>query len=379
MATRLAHLRLPRRLAAVALMGAVVPMLLTASPVAAANNVNILGVFGDCLFQGSFAGANKVVKIEWRDAENNLKSKHSVTANGSGDFVTKCELAETIETGDVLRTQIGTSVRSFTVPKVTATVDRDADTVSGKATTTDLDYLGVLVGTYNGGFGSTTDHFSFPAPIGTPIGTYVTATWDAAPDIKGWDDVAVIWNNLRGDSFLRYVTAEGMRVWSRQPFIQFAGNPGQLVSADLNTAPAGTLRANVQGRLNTVGLLSTGFTDSDGDTVRSAVGNQVDADFALDSDFVIPNIVITVNKSTDRVTVDCNITESGTTGVFVEVYSRDFSKDRTRLGFQNNSGGGTFLANFATSPTLNIVSGDKVDVYCKFATGDVVARTFTVL
>ena len=62
----------------------------------------------------------------------------------------------------------------------------------------------------------------------------------------------------------------------------------------------------------------------------------------------------------------------------VEAHSRDFVKDGVRLGMQSNPMGGTFLANFATSPSVNISSGDKVDIFCKMDTGDVVAQTLTV-
>jgi hypothetical protein len=354
-----------------------------AAPVAAANNILMFGYIGDCQFLGGNAGAGKTIKIEWKDAQGNLKSKHQVTSNGAGDFFTRCEPGELIETGDTLRTQIGSlaaNVRTFTVPKITAVVDRDTNTVSGKVNTNDLFFFEVVVDTYNGGFTIADTHISEPsfAP-NTGVATYTTTTWDDDPDIDGWDDVSVAWGNFRGDIWVRPVVAEGMRVWSRQPFVDFVGNPGTTVAANLLTAPAGTLRGEAHAGLGVFGGDGASFTDTDGDTVRVAVGNEVDADFASDAALVVPNITATINKTTDRVTVDCNITETGQTGVLVSVHSRDFAKAGTRRGFQSNSGGGTFLANFAASPSLNIVAGDKVDVYCKFGdTGDVVAKTFTV-
>src|SRR5690242_20358455 len=87
------------------------PMFANVLPVDAANNVVIHGTFGGCQFGGSNAGSGKTVKIEWRDADGNLKSKHSVTSNSSGNFTTRCEIAEDIEAGDVLKTTIGTSIR----------------------------------------------------------------------------------------------------------------------------------------------------------------------------------------------------------------------------------------------------------------------------
>ena len=374
------HRRL-RPLAVALLVGGLIGGLFAASPVAAVNNIAIVAFYGDCLFEGFQAGANKTVKIEWRDAEGNLKSRHSVTSNGGGDFVTRCEAAELIETGDVLKTTIGTSVRSFTVPKLTAAVDRDADTVSGKVQTNGLQQLWIEVYTYNGSFSplDVTGHNAFETVSPDQGVQFYSATswWDSAPDIRGWDVVRVHWMNDRA-SWIRVMQAEGMEVWSRQPFIRLAGNPGTLVSADLNTAPAGALRSEVDGRINASGSLGAWFTDADGDTVRVGVGNEVDADFASDAQLVVPGITATFNKTSDRVTVDCNIAETGSTGVEVVVYARDLSSFRTRTGFQSNAGGGTFLANFAQSPAFNVAAGSKVDVYCKFGTGDIVARTFTV-
>jgi len=366
-----------RRASVAALLAAIAPTLLFASPVAAANNITIVGYLGDCFFSGSNAGSSKVVKIEWRDSDGNLKSKHKVNSNVAGNFTTRCEFSEVIEGGDVLKTTIGTAIRSFTVPKITANVSRTADTVSGKVNTDGMSAFTILVDLYEGGFAFPAPSQSQSEPTFTPdtgVQSYTTTSWDAAPDIKGWDDVYAIWENARGDAFVRQAVAEGIRVWMRQPFVELVGNPGEMVSVDLYRG--GPLIAEADARLNLFGAAQTSFSDLDGDTARTKPADYVLPNFAADADFIVPNMLVTLNKTTDRVTVDCNITETGLTGVEVVAYKP--GQTEVRLGFQNNASNGTFLANFASGGAFNIASGGKVDVYCKMATGDVIAQTFTI-
>lgn len=375
--------RRARRVSVASLLAALAPALLTASPVAAANNIVITAIYGNCAFFGEGAGSGKTIFIEWRDAEGDLKSKHKVKSSTAGDFFTRCELGEIVETGDVLRTQIGSNlanVRLFTVPKMTVVVDRVADTVTGLVQTDGLDSLLVEVDTYDGGFGAPMAHDALPTfTPNTSIQDYTTTgTWDAAPDIEGWDDVFAAWVGTRGDTFVRFLTAEAMRLWIRQPFVDIVGNPGSYTHINLEHPIAG-LVGDIDARINIFGSAAFAtWADGDGESVRARPGNHVSADFASDAELDIPTIAATISKSTDRVTVDCNIAESGQTGVLVTARNRDFSKFGDRLGFQNNVSGGTFLANFASGGAVNIVSGDKIDVYCKYATGDVVAQTFTV-
>jgi hypothetical protein len=366
-----------------ALIASLAPVLLFASPVAAANNIVIQALYGDCGFFGSNAGAGKTISIEWRDAEGEVKSKHKVRSDTVGDFFTDCELGEFVESGDVLTTQIGTNianVRMFTVPKMTAAADRVGDAVTGKVQTDGLDMLLVEVDTYDGGFGSPTAHQALPTfTPNTGVQSYTTAgTWDDAPDIKGWDDVFAVWIGTRGDTFVRTGIAEGMRIWLRQPIVEIAANPGDAIHADLESSLA-VARGSLDAAITTFGSpdLAT-WHDPDGDTVRARPGDHVLADFASDAaDVVLPTISATINKSTDKVTVDCNISESGQTGVLVVARKRDFSDFGERLGFQSNAAGGTFIANFANNGAVNLARGDKVDVLCKSATGDIFAQTFT--
>jgi hypothetical protein len=337
-----------------------------AAPVAAANNSILDAILGDCQFTGYQAGSKKTVKIEWRDADGALKSKHSVTSNSAGQFLTKCERYEEIESGDTVKSIIGgVSSPILTIPPLTAVIDRDADTITG--VTTANKQIGVELITYDGAFVASNDYNS--SAVSNNSGAYF---FDASTaDIMGYDDVYLFWGNARGDLVIRYAAAEAITVWIGRAVTSVVGNHGTDVDLELKDG------VDVIGRSG--GYLWEGrngfyFYDDDGSRVRAAVGNDVNANFAPDADFTLPNITAVISKSADRVTADCGL--GAGFGVAVDVYARDGTGFRSRVGITDGSG--DFEANFAASPTHNIVAGDKVDVFCKLLSGDIVARRLTV-
>jgi hypothetical protein len=347
-----------------------------AAPVSAANNVVVLAYFGDCQFAGSHAGASKTVKIDWRDSDGNLKSKHSVTSNGAGAFVTKCEFDEQIETGDVLKTTIGTSARTYLVPPLTAKVGRyewgGAGYLEGVVEGKTLPYqlVSIAVHLYGGGFVELAPTHSDWGASSNDAGNYWLNT-SPLDDLKGFDYVEVSLTNNRGDKIVRVADVPAMQLWIGRAFVSVVGNPGTNLSMQLRrgsdelSTTGGNLAEGPNGFL---------FYDADGERVRAKVGDQVIGDFEDDADVFLPNITAVVSKTADKVTATCGI--GAGIGILVRVHTRDYSKAQARTGFTGSTG---FLANFATAPAYNIVSGDKVDVYCKLATGDIVAKTFTVL
>ncbi len=352
---------------ATAMLLAAITSALGAATVTAANNVVVHAYIGDCQFAGSNAGSNKTVKIAWRDSDDNLKSTHSVTSNGAGNFLTKCEPDEVIEKGDLLKTTIGTNVRQFTVPKLTVNADRYSDSVTGK--TVPLSQVIVTVMTYGASFNSSTAIAHVSTPTSDDTGFFNAQSWDAPPDIRGWDDVYVDLVNVRGDTFSRYVAAEAVRVWIRQPFVQIVGNPG--ISSDLRLTRGPDELSYTTQHLPLSGQLATSFVDADGDGIRVAPGDEIGSNLSFDLSFVVPNVTAQISKTTDRAAVDCGV--NANLGVAVVAHTRDYTRSQTRLGLTDLTG--FYSANFAA---YDLRSGDKVDVYCKLSAGDVVARTFTI-
>jgi hypothetical protein len=344
-----------------------------AGPVAAANKVMFFAVLGDCQFSGSAAGAYKVVKITWWDQDRELKSQQTLRSNAAGEFDTRCEPDEIIESGDILQAQIGTVARAFDVPLLTVYADRDTDAVHGHAGLAGIVDLAIVVDAWHGGFTAAgmTEHTAYPHLSNTTY-TVAPTDWDVAPDIKGWDDVYAIWYGERG-TFVRGMQAEGIRVWVRQAFIDVVGNRGQVVNVQLNQTEGGAWKGEAHAGLGISGEWFGGFVDECCDLIKTKPGNEVVADFASDAHFVIPAITADINKSTDRVTADCGL--GAGYGIAIEAHRRDFSASSIRRG---TTVSGSTLANFTQTPTFDIKSGDKVDVHCKLPTGDLIVRTLTV-
>jgi hypothetical protein len=358
-----------RRIAFAVITGAILPIALTASPVAAANTTRIVSFHGDCAFDGSNAGDRRTVGIEWRDSDGRLKSKHRVTSRSDGTWSSRCEFEELIESGDVIKTTNGGATRTFNVPKLTVNVDREADDVFGFGPPNST--MTLIVETYEGGFAIADQTVQTTPTFGD--GTYAFGFFTSGADIKGWDDVYAQWTNARGDEFWRYVPAEGVQVWIGQPWANIVGNPGENVQIDLTNGVSTTF-GTTGGRLDFWGERRGQFLDDDVDSVRPAVSQTIDCDFATDADFVIPDFSAIPNPGTDRVAGDCG--GDPDIGWFVRVHTRSYSAEETRTGFTTASG--DFNARFDQSPTYNIRSGDKVDVFCKRGSGDVVARSYTV-
>jgi hypothetical protein len=349
---------------------------LAAIPAAAANNTIFTVYLGDCGFSGENAGANKTVKIEWRDSEGDLKSKHSVTSNASGAFTSKCDAGELVETGDVLKTTIGTAARTFTVPRITAYAGRVSTSVTGNTSPTPSSLIVVAV-KWNGGFTSeyTTTHTSIAQMVGS-AGDFETSTWDEIPLLEGWDEVFVEWFNARGDAAVRHIRIGGVRLWLRQPFVEIVGNMRSQFAIELQR-PAGTWVTDVNGSLPYSGYAVALFQSNlDNETIRLRPGDRVIVSSPSGRTYDLPTINATINKATDRVTVNSTCNYVGPGIVYVVVRKADMSKSQHRTGYL--SPGGQFDANFATGQKWNIVSGDKVDIYCRAMYGDEFAKTFTV-
>jgi hypothetical protein len=356
----------PKRYLMALLIGGLLPIT-AAAPVSAALGINIVAYYGDCGFGGNSAGANKTIKLVWKDSSGSLKSTQTVKSKANGTWASRCEALERVEIGDTIKATIGTSSHLVTAPRLTASVDRAANTVNGfgpvNSTTLQVD-----VYSYGGGFTITNHSTLTPSSGGT--GAWST-DFTGQLDILGWDDVFVSWDNGIGDVFIRYESVPGMRVWLGRSSVSVTGNPGANVQVDLTTSGS-VPRSTVSGSLNFYGYLDTEFLDGDANGVKPAVGDLVTADFATDAHFAIPNIHATATVTTDRVAGQCK--QNG--GYLVRVLTPDGSKRQVRTGKASPTG--AFTANFATSPAFDIKSGSKIDLYCGLATGDVVARRSTV-
>jgi hypothetical protein len=361
---------LRRRVTVVAGLLAVGLSLGAAAPVAAANNTVLYIDMGSCLFEGSGAPNNKTVKIEWRAADGTLKALESVKSDYEGYWVNNCnDDSVFIEPGDAIKTTIGTSARTFTVPTLTVRVDRDTDVVSGK--TSPNAGLDLEVTTNDDGFGGSSEHTRQVTSASN--GSYTTsfASGTGATDIKGWDYVDAQWTDTRGDSVRNRAVAPGVDVTIRSAFVTVAAKPGSVKSLALRDAPGGKVLARSGGYVFE-GYNGFILVDDDGDPVSIRSGNQLVSDIASDSTFVVPTITVTASKRGDKVTVS-----TGRAALGIEVQAQTTFAGAWAFGSTNSSG--AYVADFrASGSTLDIKRGTTLSIALRLASGDIVRKNVVV-
>src|SRR5262245_56967261 len=124
-------MRTPRRL--------VVGLVILASATMAMPTPVAAGGFtiGASLYQCWFvSGGPAVVSVtyRWSNSAGLVKQIGSGTTSAVGTFGGACASTR-VEPGDSLQVQVGTTAKTFGIPNLTATLDRAADTISGRAPT----------------------------------------------------------------------------------------------------------------------------------------------------------------------------------------------------------------------------------------------------
>jgi len=341
-----------------------------ATPVAAANNIKVHAEIGIGSFYGTNAGANNTVKILWRDSDGSLKSKQAVPSDSEGFWFSEPE-EEAVEAGDTITTTVGSSTRTYTVKRLTVSVDRVADMVSGEAPANTMVLMELRA--FEGRIFDPTYHQAATTADGSGHYEFDFSTGGDVADIQGWDGVQVVQRNARGDTTSYGLNVDAVRVWAGKARFDLVGDPGTSVNLMLSRSATTTSDVNVLIGPDAF-LLNSSFVDNDGQRVRTQAGDDLTVSgLAPDASFTIPDIAISVAKFDDRVVANCGM--GADRGVEVFVHDRFFFQIGDLYGRTNSSG--NFVARFADQG-VNIQAGFKIEVYCKFATGDIVVRVLTV-
>lgn len=336
-----------------------------ASPVAAANNIRVQVEIGIGAIFGSHAGSHRIVHVQWRSAEGLLKTNQFVRATGAGFWNIEPEVDEIVESGDRITTTVGGSSRTYVVERLTLAVDRETDLVTG--TTSPNKSLDIEVDEYGGGF-FVVNSYSFPVAA-NGNGDFAL-DFAGTVDIRGFDSVRGRRTNARGDQTVYGISVEAMRLWLGRSRIDLVGTPGSHVDVDL--VRSSTTVSSISTFVGPDAFTFTSFVDDAGDRVRVLAGDDVSASFAADAAFAVPDVSAVVHKSTDKIVANCG--EGPGIGIEVAIGDRFGFLYTLRYGWTNASGG--FAANF--SDEWDIRKGDKIWVYCKRPSGDVIVSLTTV-
>ena len=265
------------------------------APVAAAGPATTIEVtYGSCQVQGK-TGANKVVKLVWKDREGDLKSTQSVTAKATGRWVSRCDnYTSGIARGDTIKATVGAASRTFTVPRLTVDANRVTDVIDGVGPADAS--LHVFVGHYEGfAYQGRTDRV-----VGTDSGGLYSVAMGAFVDILGDDFVGATWTDA-GDSVTRSYWAPAVQVYRNDSGVRVWARPGTDVSVSLSGSDSATFSS----RTAIDGFAGGSFTDGHGDGVYVHAGDSITSNIASDATFTVPALSISAAVSTDVVSGTC--------------------------------------------------------------------------
>lgn len=310
------------------------------------------------------ANDSALVKITWKDSDQQLKALGSTRANPKGYWGYCGDGDERIEQGDIVTAAVGSRARTVTVPSLKLVIDRDDDVAQAR-------YLpNSTVGL------RACKRFNFNTARCTDLLQLTTngdgrVTYDFST-----------FANLIGRDWVTATVAKGMDRFHRPaevPFIKvFVGKarfwgyykPFKRLSIELHR---GTSQLDEwSGRADDWdwGFFAGRFADegSDGDTYRVAPGDRIVIPaFGATADWTVPNVWAAVVRSSDVVRGSC-----GASNARYEIYARNVTGSRSgsRIGKTDSAG------RFSTDMTVrfDIRRGDIVYVNCELPSGDLVSR-----
>jgi hypothetical protein len=351
------------------LSAALVLAILPATVSAATSPITIHAELGECQWFGDFAGNKKTIVFLWRDSAGKMKSTQRVRSQASGRYDTRCDFGEAIEVGDTIKATIGNKSHTFTIPRLTLASNRADDTVWGYGpanSSVDVRFTSIE------GFWTGSTAFAHNTP--TDANGLFSYDFTSEGDIRGWDQVEVESPNAHGDIAFIQTTAPTLKLYVGRPDRRNVWGyvaPGTSLEVDL--LDSGHIqKAIAAGGVDRFGYFETDFIAADMGFVRAIAGDFVDATASIGADatWQIPAIPVTIRASSDKVSGTCLPNDGW------QVNARSNVADRNAFvtGMTNASG------NFSTDLTsqMNLQRGDKVNVYCKLPSGDVVARFVTV-
>lgn len=347
-------------------MALVVGGLLVGSSATASAQAFVL-TFGvelrDCIVHGG-ANASDVVNIVWKSSDGNLKHKETVTADGTtGEWQTACDYNESIESGDTIKGTIGASTRTLTIPPMSMTINRVTDKVSGHGPSS----AGMQLRLYHyPGFDTSTN--STKAVTTNASGAFAATTVNNK-NIIGWDSLHLGYTSPSGDKIGLWQDAPTVYVWLNRPDVRVRGNPGGDATTTLKS-PGGTIKSVHHATLDPWGG-DYGYFTKGGLPVRTRAGDTVIAPgVGSDAHWSVPAINVSATVPASVVTGHCQPGKA----VELDIFEPQYNFFYWNVGFANGSG--NYSHNFSGDQVL--ASGDKIQVWCKLATGDVVTKLSTI-
>jgi len=309
--------------------------------------------------------ASSTVELTLMDRDNQVIDTETVTSDGSGNWNSYDCFWFRVHGTDKIRAAVGPSSRTFQVPDITINVARVSDVVSGKAPTTGAFHIYTsLCETYSCSSGPDVN-----VSVASN-GTY-SRDFTALHNLKGGDRAVGRWTSPSGDtvdSVTRYAAFVSLVIGDDQ--VRGQGKPGQTATVNLKTS-GGTL---IGSGSDSTGVRTTSIQldlrTASGLSAYPRPGNKVTSNIASDASLTLPTITLAM---TDADTVAGHCFNNGPVYVYLE---QSFPSYQWTEGYTTAGSTGNFSLDMSNTSNTSFVpdSGDRWEVDCQNAKGDIVAR-----
>jgi hypothetical protein len=290
-----------------------------------------------------------------------IKETTSIPTGTAGDPL-YCSTGNVVQVGDVLKVTKGSKTHKLVVPNVTAEIDRETDTMSGRAP---QGTLRIECG------GSPYGQFE-PCQYTKTVTVGSNHRWSVhVPfNLFGGFTMDAKWHDSYGDIVYRWATTPYFRIFLGQARVSGFGVPDTQPSVlleDASHAQKGMVMTTAAGD----GSFSGTLRSDSNHKVNVQPGDFAISDIAGDASFTVPTITATATAANDHVSGACELNGSYN-GVFVELFRNGHRVGAAAEGLND----GTFDFDFGhTFPDpANVKIGDKLFVECIQGEGDLVVK-----
>lgn len=278
-------------------------LLVTAPAAAGLPPVRFEPVIGACNPRGE-ATPNLKFRLTIRSKAGALKLDRTITTKGDGTWAAPC--GEDIAIGDVFTAKRnGSTLRTFTIPKIALTIDRAGDVLVGGAPKAQT--VSVVV--------RSCQAQSMGCEVAVDGGRDVTADglWDwpldGIVDIRGTDDVTVTWNGANGDHVESTFYPPMLRAQRGSASVFVVGlKPG--VSARVNLSRNSSPYASVTSTASRYGYAS-GDLKRNGTKVKAAIGDVLRVKGIADIELPVVNTSVTFKPNKLDISGTCYANGTG--------------------------------------------------------------------
>jgi hypothetical protein len=361
---------------AVLLLAGVLPATASAAPVLTFGaSEDGLALRSNCI--DGRGPVDSAVRVVWKSATGTIKAVVDVATNGWGSW-SYCSATRRLAVGDTIRAKSGQADRTFTMPNITLTANRDTNTFRGRGlpnTTSTLWYHAGIFADFYESVDVTAD--------GAGRWSFTDSEGESA---SGGTDAEIYWTTPQGDNLAARLVVPYVHVTIGRPVVGGGTVGFGTAVVNLRDPLTNDLLGRATAMSDEYGTFGGRFLDSTGDPVNARVGDRVVSPLADSIDWHVPNIEGSANPATDIVEGRCYSTEIIPMFAILEVFRTGQQRGFAYVNLDEN---GAFEIDFWRKPQFffnpaNIKHGDRIVINCYYESNggeivdDVVSFPFRV-